>query len=60
LIYKRAISEEEEGEKKEGGRERENDRLVNSAKYSTKVMWQSVTKHMGKLFISNWDIELKN
>ena len=53
LIYKRVISEEKKK------RERENDRLVKSAKYSTTVMWQLIKKHMGKLYISNQDIGLK-
>jgi len=33
--------------------------LLKSAKYSIKVIWQSVNKHMGKLYISNQNIELK-
>ena len=40
-------------------RERENDRLAKSANYSTKVMWQLINKHVGKLHISNQDIDLK-
>jgi len=40
-------------------KERENDRLVKSAKYSTMVVWQLINKYMGKLYISDQDIELK-
>jgi len=32
---------------------------LKSAKYSTKVMWQLINKHMGKLHISDQGIELK-
>lgn len=39
-------------------RKRENDRLVKSAKCSTKVIWQLI-KHTGKMHISNQGIELK-
>ena len=33
--------------------------MVKSAHNSIKVMWQLINKHMGKLHISNQDIELK-
>ena len=36
-----------------------NNSLVKSSKYSTKVMWQLIKKHMGKLYTSNQDIGLK-
>jgi len=38
LIYKRVISE---------ANKKENNRLVKSVHYSTKVMWQLINKHMG-------------
>jgi len=51
LIHKRVISE---------AKKEKNDRLVKSTNYSTKVMWQLINKHMGKLYTLNQDSELKN
>ena len=36
-----------------------NDKLIISAKYSTKVIWRLINKHTGKLRISNQDTELR-